>query len=481
MAITITNTLALTAVHNLERNQASIQTSLERLSTGYRINSAADDPAGLIASESLRSEIASTNAAIGNAQQADQVLATADGALSEVSNMLISLQGLVTASANSAGLSQDQINANQLQVDSIIQTIDRLTGDTTFAGTPLLNGAFAYQTSAGPNASSLRGINIYSAQVPPGGETINVQVLASAQHAQLIAHMQGGSLTSAVALTLAGNSGTVNVSFAAGTRASAIAFSINQYSDSTGVTASANATDVAFSTVGYGAAQFVSVQSNSASFQTQDAVGSLTSQSHGIDARVTLNGQLANADGLSISSHTGAANLSFQLDPTLNTAGSTAQFSITGGGATFNIGPQIDAASSLSIGLGNLGTDELGFTLDPVSSVGYALSDLLTNGKASLSSGKLDVSQQIVTGAIESVSTTRARIGAAREYDIQSTINSLNVKVENLSSAESQIRDTDFAAETANLTRSQILEQSSQFALSAAEQNQKTILTLLGQ
>src|SRR5438045_2673754 len=111
--ITVTNSLALIATHQLNRNQANLQVSLERLATGFRINSAKDDPAGLIASEMLRSEKASTAAAIANAQRADQVLATADGALSEVSNLLVDLQGLVVAAANRGGLGQDEIDAQQ--------------------------------------------------------------------------------------------------------------------------------------------------------------------------------------------------------------------------------------------------------------------------------------------------------------------------------------------------------------------------------
>lgn len=480
MAITITNTLALAATHSLARNQNSISTSLARLSTGFRINSGKDDPAGLIASEHLRSEIASTNAAIANPQRADQVLATAEGGLNEVSNMLVNLQSLVTASANRAGLGADEIDANQLQVDSIIKTIERITGATSFGGTPLLNGNFAYHVSAGPNAAALRGMNIHAAHVPPGGQTLYVQVLASAQHGTLIAHTQGGSLTSAVTLTLAGNNGTVNISFASGTHASAMAFSINQFSGATGVVASANATDIAFSTIGYGAAQFVSVQSSSASFQTQTSNSIPATRAGGIDASVTINGQLAGSRGLSISSHGGAANFTFELDPTFNTVGSFAQFSITGGGATFNLTPRVDAASFLSIGLGNLGLHELGFSLRAGQLVAYSLRDLLSNGRANLKDGDLDAAQDVVNQAIKSVASTRGRIGAYRKYDIQSAINSLNVKVENLSSAESQIRDTDFAGETSNLARAQILAQSSQYALAAAQENQRIILKLLG-
>lgn len=480
MSISITNTAATIAVQNLRRNQANVQSSLERLSTGFRINSGKDDPAGLIASEFLRSEIASTNAAIGNAQRADQVLATAEGGLSEVSNLLISLQGLVTASANTAGLSGEEIDANQLQVDSIINSIDRITRTTSFGGMPLLNGDFAYQTSGGLNANGLLNLQINAANVPAGGETIQVQVMASAVHGTLIAHGQAGGLSSAVTITLAGNKGSVTISFASGTRASAMAFSINQFSNTTGVTASANGTDVGLSTMGYGASQYVSVQSNSAAFATQSVGGIGATRAIGGDAVVTLNGQKTSADGVKVSSQANGTSLAFQLAPGLNHAGSSAQFAITGGGATFMIDSQISTAGALSIGLGGLGSGQLGAEVDMASGTVSTLHDMLSNGSASLRSGHLELAQRIVHNAITSVAQTRGRIGATRAFDIQSTINALGVKVENLSSAESQIRDTDFAAETAALARNQILAQSSQVALSAANQSQKIILNLLG-
>jgi flagellin len=102
-----TNVSSLIAVRVLNTNNQSLQTSLQRLSTGYRINSGKDDPSGLIASESLRSEQVATATAISNAQRADSIIGTAEGSLAEVSNLLISLQGLVGNAANKAGLSQD--------------------------------------------------------------------------------------------------------------------------------------------------------------------------------------------------------------------------------------------------------------------------------------------------------------------------------------------------------------------------------------
>jgi len=476
MAFTITNIMALTAVNAINRNQASMQQTLERLSTGYRINSAADDPAGLIASESIRADEAATTAAISNAQRADSVLATADGALSQVSSLLIDLQGLVTNSANTAGLSSDEVAANQLQVDSILSSINRISDSSSFGNTNLLNGQFSYHLSAGPNANALQGLRIQAAQVPPGGQSLQVQVLASAQHAALIVHSLAAGLTAPVSLSLTGSTGTSQLSFSSTANANTIANAINQLTNSTGITASSNGTDVALISTGYGSSQFVSVQSSSTAFQTQTLAGVDSTRSLGRDLQVSINGQPVSANGLNVNARTNNLTATFTLSAAQNTAGASAQFAITGGGANFAISPDL-STPDLSLALDPVNSANLGFSASNTST--FSLADLGSGGTLSLTSGHLDQAQQVVSNAIKQISTSRAQIGATREYDIQSTVNSLNVKLENLQSADSSIRDTDFATETANLAREQILAQSSQFALKAAEQNQQIILTLL--
>ncbi|RMD64654.1 MAG: flagellin, partial [Planctomycetota bacterium] len=133
-----TNVQSLIAQRVLNQNNRSLSTSLERLSTGLRINRGADDPAGLIASENLRAEKSALSSAISNTERAEQVINIAEGGLQEVSGLLNELQGLVTATANDAGLSSEEKKANQLQIDSILQTIDRLANSTSFQGTKLL-------------------------------------------------------------------------------------------------------------------------------------------------------------------------------------------------------------------------------------------------------------------------------------------------------------------------------------------------------
>ena len=144
-----TNVPSLVAQNRLQASNSDLQTSLTRLSTGLRINSGADDPAGLIASEALRSEITSLGKAISNTNRASQIISTADSSLGEVSNLLNDIRGLVVEAANSGALSDDEIAANQLQVDSSLEAINRIAQTTTFQGRKLLDGSLGFQTEAG--------------------------------------------------------------------------------------------------------------------------------------------------------------------------------------------------------------------------------------------------------------------------------------------------------------------------------------------
>ena len=134
MARINTNVASLTAQRGLAKSTEELERHAQRLSSGLRINRGADDPAGLIASESLRSEITGINQAVDNSQRASNVIATAEGALNEVASLLLNIKSLVVQAANSGALSPDEIQANQLQVDSAVESITRIANTTTFAG-----------------------------------------------------------------------------------------------------------------------------------------------------------------------------------------------------------------------------------------------------------------------------------------------------------------------------------------------------------
>src|SRR4051812_25757919 len=235
MARINTNVSSLTAQRGLAKSQKSLNDTLQRLSSGLRINRGADDPAGLIASEGLRSEIAGINQAVDNSQRASNVISTAEGALGEVASLLLNVKSLIVQAANSGALSADEVQANQLQVDSAVQSITRISNTTTFAGLHLLNGSLDYLTS-GVDAAKVKSLSI--AQANFGTHTsipVQVDVITSARTADL--QFRSSAVTGAVTLEITGNEGVQTLTFASGAASSAIAYAINGISDSTGVTA----------------------------------------------------------------------------------------------------------------------------------------------------------------------------------------------------------------------------------------------------
>src|SRR5678816_2186024 len=172
MARINTNVASLVAQRGLTGSQKNLNETLQRLSSGLRINRGADDPAGLIASEGLRSEITGINQAIDNSSRASNVISTAEGALSEVASLLLNIKSLVVEAANSGALSPDEIAANQLQVDSAVESITRISNTTTFAGLHLLNGSLDYITS-GVNTTDVKALDISQANF---GTNVNIPV-----------------------------------------------------------------------------------------------------------------------------------------------------------------------------------------------------------------------------------------------------------------------------------------------------------------
>lgn len=180
-----TNVSSLLAQKTLGRSNVDLQTSLTRLSTGLRINSGKDDPAGLIASENLRRDITSINKAITNTERANQLIATGDSALSQISNLLNDIRGLVVEAANTGVLSSEQIAANQLQVDSSLEALDRIAQVTTFQGRKLLDGSLDFQVAYTAGGATVLDLNIDQANLGTAG-SVDVDITISTAATQAI-------------------------------------------------------------------------------------------------------------------------------------------------------------------------------------------------------------------------------------------------------------------------------------------------------
>jgi flagellin len=464
-----TNISSMQAINRLNRNNADLSTRLERLASGLKINAGKDAPAALIASETLRSEMAGISQAIDNSQRANNVINTAEGALSEVSALLLEVQSLTSEAANSGALSPEEIKANQLQVDAILNSVNRIANTTQFNGVKLLNGQLDFQLSS-VVAADINIAQVNSAKVPDGGSiSVSVEVTNSAEVGTLdyTASGIGGTPTT---IELAGNLGTEQISFAASAANSAIAVAVNQLKESTGVSATVLAGgDLRLQSTAFGSKQFVSVRTISGTFTD--------GKDFGVDADVNINGSKAEVDGLVASVRSGDTDITLTLGADFaqtTGVGGQSNFQITGGGAKFQIGSEVNRQGQVHIGISSLNTTKLGNNV-----VGY-LSSLASGGDLSLVGGNTIGAQKVLTESIRQVATLRGRLGAFQKNILETNTNSLSVALENVTASESAIRDADFAKETAALTRSQILVQANTSVLAQANSSPQNVLSLLG-
>lgn len=478
MARINSNISALTAQRQLSRSYDRLGTTLERLSTGLRINHGSDDPAGLIVSETLRAEIAGVRQAITNSQRASNIVATTEAALSEVAALLNDVQDLVVEAANSGAISEDEIRANQVQIDSAIESITRIANTTTFAGRKLLDGSLDYVTS-GVDPATIEVLEVRAAAF--GNQSfipVTVNVTQSAQHGELL--FATSQINQSVTIEVAGNNGVVALSFISGTTASAIAAAVNVVSDATGVAArlinAGNAqSGIVLESLGFGSDTFVQVDvlpSSAGTFVTTGAGGAPTKRDQGRDASATINGAVSIGRGRELILNTTGLNVALTITEAANTIGSTT-FAITGGGALFQLGPGISTNQQVNFGVRSIAASRLGN-----GTVGF-LSQVGTGHEFSLVNGQSARAGQIIGEAIRQVSLLRGRLGAFEKNTIDTNVNQLQITLENLTSSESAIRDVDFAAETSELTRNQILVQAGTSVLALANQTPQSVLALL--
>jgi len=511
MARISTNISSLIAQHNLARVQENLDLRLERLSTGLRLNRGADDPAGLIVSERLRAELSGLDQGIRNAERASSVIATAEASLAEVSDLLNSIKALVVEAANSGAISTEEKRANQLQIDSAVESITRISNTTSFAGLKLLDGSLDYLTS-GLDESEIALARINAVRF--GTRTsvdVDVEVIESAQVASLYlstnaSFVTPGEMPSAITLEIAGPTGVQVLDFASGLTIDQVIQAVNAVSDNTGVRAErVNAGDVTsgvrFKSVAFGSDAFVSVQrlGNSGSFaqlyQIDDdgpvpidwatSAVTLANRDSGKDVVAIVNGAVASGRGVGLSIRDSSLDIELTLSETFATTitGTPSQFTVTGGGALYQLGPQVISAQQTNIGIRSLADSRIGGTLVPLEDGTLELqflNSIKSGGINDLLKGNFIAASSILETAIDEVSVLRGKLGAFERNTLQTNVRSLQSAVENVTAATSQIRDADFAAETSALTRAQVLTSAGTTVLATANSSIQNVLQLLG-
>lgn len=527
MASTInTNVASLTAQRNLSTSQASLNTSINRLSSGLRINTAKDDAAGLAISERFTSQIRGVNQAARNANDGISLAQVAEGALKASGDILQRIRELAVQSANATNNTSDR-KALQQEVSQLVAELDRISLTTEFNGKKLLDGTFGTaQFQVGANANQTIIANTANMRAATYGNNQNPAVsgFGAAPTASTLATVTAeprtpgiNGITGPTQIDLSGSptSGFVTVSDTE--TAASIANKINGISDKTGVTATAR-TQVAltFGTVPAGAPASgsfslalqsdnapdvlnvsFSLEASTGSDRLAPAVAAINEQTAktGITASLSSDGKqliLTNAAGndISVGDVAGITNAEainvYKLgaDGKSYTAGTTTELNLTTDAAPASLpgGAAGTGAFVTTAGFITLDSNQ-SFTVVGTST---ATTVFMAGASELQKVSDLDVTSfedatqalKTVDSALAFVSSERAKLGAMQAR-FETAINNLNITSENLSASRSRIMDADFAVETANLSRVQILQQAGTAMVAQANQIPQGVLSLL--
>ena len=487
MAQTInTNISSLTAQRAAGKVQDQLSTAMARLSSGLRINSAKDDAAGLAISERFTTQIRGLNQAARNANDGISLAQTAEGALGSVGDNLQRIRELAVQAANATNSVSDRV-ALQSEAAQLISEVQRVGTQTSFNGIKLLDGSFTAQTfQVGANA----------------GETITVSGIVDARTSALGSHSltadgtvtgnvitaASGAVTNGVtaataatAFTVTTTAGTTSpITYAANAGADAISAAINTAGANIGVTATATNSAVL---TGVSAAGTISFTLNgsaiSAVVADQNDLSSLVSAINGVAgaAGVTATFTSTTAKNSITLSTTDGRNINLQ--DYASTAGATE--SVSFGGTTLTEGT---AVSAVKTGTVSLSSTKGGITTANASAEIFAAAGVNNSSFSSLAAVDLSTAANastalsVIDAALSQINSSRADLGAIQNR-FTSTIASLQTTSENLSASRSRIQDADFAAETAALSRAQVLQQAATAMVAQANQLPQQVLQLL--
>jgi flagellin len=466
------------ALNALSSTGSALSQSIQRLSTGMQINSASDNPSGLVISQKFENQLSGISAALNNGQNAVNMMKTADGAMGQISTLLQSAYSLAVDASNSGVNSSSQNAADNQQLTAIVNSINTIASNTQFGSKYLLNGS-AGVSSAVTNGADISSLNIGGnfnavALTAGGAAVLTVNTAAT----QAIATLTGTFATAGSAVAAAGQF-TINgdtFTATASDTATTLINSINQATGQTGVTASYDAASkhIVLLSTNYGSSSKINVAD--ANGVVLSAAGSIATAS-GVDAvaHVSINGGasvvftagLNGNDGLTMTDGDGNTFKLTTAGNTTATAGATVgQVSV--GSDQFQIGGNSGQTASFS--LGNFAASQLGGSA--VAGQNMSTINLTTGTNAS-------TAMQVISAAIGQIATSRGSLGAFQSDTLQSNMSVLGVAQQNLTAANSSIVDTNVAQEMTNFTKLQVLQQAGMSVLSQANMASQNLLSLI--
>lgn len=510
-----TNILSLNSQRSLAKSSLGLQTTMERLSSGLRINSAKDDAAGLAISERMGSQITGLNQANRNANDGVSMAQTAEGSLSAASDILQRVRELSVQSANASNSASDR-KALNAEVSQLTSELDRIAQTSDFNGQKLLDGSNSTSTfQVGANVNQTISVStanfrstaygnyrIGGSVATTNGGAGNLTLGSTAAAALSIGKLGAASVIAGGALSVNGSDGSGVVTVAADASAKAVAAQVNAKTTTTGVTATAR-TEVVAGTFAANTSYSLQIASNNGTAQPENVnftTGAVAS-GDGLSSAVKAFNDVSSKTGVTAQLNTAGTGITLTNESgehikLLNNSVVGSTFAITntaGGGSVTVAGAAASSFASATAAVtisGELTFDsEKAFGVADVAAAGAGYTTAATTVTSAAQLQKvesLDVSTvdsskrslSIVDSALSAINSQRAAFGAAQNR-FQTAIANNATTSENLSSARSRIRDTDFAAETANLSRNQVLQQAGTAMLAQANASGQGVLSLL--
>ncbi|MDW8242239.1 MAG: flagellin [Thermogemmata sp.] len=473
MGLVLNNNVAsLNAQHSLMTTNNNLMRSLERLSTGLKINRGADGPAALVISEKQRAQITGLRQAIENTNKAISVVQTGEGALNEINSLLNKIRRLALDSANSGVNDADSLAANQAEITNALNTITDIANRTQFGSKRLLDGSAGVRVNAAPTGVSV--------SASPSGGAVSGTYTITVDTAAVRANVSGATTaftgTQTATLTINGVQISLNASNA-GSQVDLVN-TINKYTGQTGVVASidSNTGNTVLASVVYGTQGNFTV---TATGPNAANVASLAgTHNNGVDLVLDISGPAGAQTGIVGQGNTvNAMGLSITIGDDPSTPFTTLDATVDGGNIViennslvFHIGA--NAGQTASISLGDVRASALGKGVAGSQFANLSMINVTTQ------SGAQDAIR-VIDKAISEIANLRGALGAFQANTLESNVNNLKTTLENTVNAESIIRDTDFAQEIANFTKLQTQMQAGATVLGNANQLSQLIAGLL--
>lgn len=492
MTVINTNVSSLKSQNSLALNERKLGTSMERLSTGIRINSAKDDAAGLAISTRMTSEIRGLTAAVRNANDGISVAQTAEGALGEITNILQRMREVAVQSANASNNATDRSFLNT-EVTQLIAESQRIGEQANFNGIKLLNGNFSgmnFQVGSnagevisftaikdsrasalGSNTLAVAGSGMNQAQISAATNTVLANSVAAASGTQL-ALTENGVTSLSAALTYGANSG-----------ANVIATNINSAASNLGVTATAtNSTTfgglVSAGTVG----MTLNGSAISATLTNATDLTALASAVNGVSSSTGITATFETPGNKSVMTLTTSDGRDITIQSFTHTGTTTT--AVANGGVTMDGAASAVTNSLRKSGTVNITSPRGAITVNsPTGTTVFAAGGLNSSFSSILSVdittvGGATSALTSIDAALTTVNNSRASLGGLMNR-FEATVSNQNTAITNLSASRSRILDADYAVETTNLAKAQIVQQAATAMLAQANQSSQSVLALL--